>query len=271
MESPAVPFTTDRPARSFLLTNLRSLHEHLQFCPRAQTLLGYRSTDFRLVVVALSCKTWGCPVCGRRRISRLAHQTQDAKPNRLLTLTVDPKLHANPRQAFDSTRRCVPELTRFLRKRFGSFEYLRVTELTAAGWPHYHLLVRSPYIPQPVVKNHWAFLTGAVIVDLRKVHKALDAYTYLVKYLSKLKHIDWTDRHVSMSKRFVPPDLNSKPKPDKLANVHVVHQHPYTYLLEHYTDRRFETADPGSRVQMCKDEEFEAEQLTLQLANDDDW
>jgi len=164
---------------------------------------------------------------------RLAARTRDAQPNRMLTLTVDPKLWKNPREAFDGTRRHVPTLFKTLRERFGPVEYLRVTELTKDGWPHYHFLIRSDYLPQPVIRNEWQRLTGAVIVDIRPVDKRWSAYTYLLKYLCKLSNLGWTERHVSTSHGFFPPEPKSTGGKLCIERTENLAMHPATYLRGH--------------------------------------
>jgi hypothetical protein len=101
--------------------------------------------------------------------------------------------------------------------KYGEVEYLRVTEVTKKGWPHYHLLLRSGFLPHKVVKTLWAELTGATIVDLRQVKKSFSAYQYLVKYLSKLHRLEWTERHVSVSKNFAPKVEWAPDNPIELA------------------------------------------------------
>jgi hypothetical protein len=151
----------------------------------------------------------------------------------MLTLTVDPVKWEHPRAAFDGTRRHLPTLMNALRKRFGSIEYLRVTELTRNGWPHYHLLLRSGYLPQPVIKNEWERLTGARIVDIRPVDGRFSAYTYLLKYLCKLSNLGWTDRHVSTSRNFFPPEPEKPASRLQIERPENLSMHPATYLARH--------------------------------------
>lgn len=206
------------------------LHSFLNTCLHAQTLEAY-STRFACTVwIALPCKQWSCRFCAESKIRRLSIKTQAAKPNRLLTLTVDPALWPDPRAAFDGTRRQVPECMRHLRKRYTSVEYLRVTELTARGWPHYHLMVRSPYIPHEVVKRIWRELTGAIIVDVRQIKGSFNTYSYLVKYLSKMHKIGWTERHVSYSRKFFPPEPENVREDLQLTDKTIIEAHPSTYL-----------------------------------------
>jgi hypothetical protein len=153
-----------------------------------------------------------------------------------LTLTVDPKCFPDgPRSAFESTASFVPELIRALRLRFGPVEYLRVTELHKSGFPHYHLLVRSAFLPHAVVKNLWNKYTGATIVDLKPVNASFRAYTYLTKYLTKMHKLDWTERHVSYSRNFFPP--TKKPDTPDLGDFHRYNDHPFVWLAEHCPDQ----------------------------------
>jgi len=218
-----------------LIKSPAATRKWLNTCPHAQTLLALSPGVVGHVIVILPCKQWSCPYCSRRKIAQLSAKTRDAKPNRLMTLTVDPKLYDSPRDAFDKTRTRVPELIRSLRKRFGELEYLRVTELTRRGFPHYHLLLRSAYLPHAVVKSEWNRLTGALIVDLRQVKESFAAYTYLLKYLSKLHKIEWTERHVSYSKRFFPKTDPPPPCQYELIEPEVVSLHPATVLQESFS------------------------------------
>ena len=201
-------------------------------CPWAWSLVGEDPLTGHRILQAVNCGTWACSYCARQKIRRLAEATNLAAPNRLLTLTVNPKLYDCPRTAFEVTSPQVAELIRSLRLRFQPIEYLRVTELTKQGHPHYHLLCRSPYIPHPVIKAKWESLTGAIIVNIRHVHNSFNAYWYLVKYLAKLHKLEWTDRHVSYSRAFFPPGWNSKFAPSELRMKESFQQHPYVFLCQ---------------------------------------
>lgn len=64
-------------------------------------------------------------------------------------------------------------------------QYFLVWELTKAGWPHAHLLLRAPYIPQKWLARNWQDLTGAPIVDIRAIRHADHVAHYVAKYLAK--------------------------------------------------------------------------------------
>ncbi len=229
--------TYSPPRQNFIIASLQGIFSKVDPCPNGQTLQA-RCVELRCTAwTQVPCKQWACPYCSRRKIARLARLTKLAAPNRMLTLTVDPGLWENPRAAFDGTRRQVPELIRRLRKDFGEIEYLRATELTKNGWPHYHLLIRSGFLPHKVVQRIWAELTGAIIVDLRQVKQTFSAYTYLVKYLSKLHKIEWTERHLSYSKNFFPKEEKEEPPQQTYTfdAMRILHR---SLVLMHYDQHR---------------------------------
>lgn len=217
-------------------------------CPFAQTYTSYSYKLHAQILFVLSCRRWACPVCSKEKIRQLAHGVRAAKPTRLLTLTVNPALYADPRAAWEATRKKVPLLVRRLRKPFGTIEYLRVTEVTKKGWPHYHLLVRSGFLPHAVVKRIWSEMTGAVIVDLRQVKRSFEAYSYLVKYLSKLHKLEWTERHVSVSRNFIPK--NNHVSEDRLVcGQGTLHRfHPANYVAERLEGRTLKRLSDSCHV-----------------------
>jgi len=207
---------------------------HNPICPSAATYAGLCAADELQHVFAVCCKRWGCSFCARQKIRQLAAKTAIAQPNRMLTLTLDPKYYLDPKDCWQKTAKLVPELIRKLRPRFGDIEYLRVTELHKSGWPHYHLLIRSRYLPYEIVKTLWEDLTGAIKVDLRQVDKTFSAYWYLTKYLSKLHNKGWTDRHVSTSRNFFRPEKSTPPAKIVMLNPALDPRHPYDYLARNY-------------------------------------
>jgi hypothetical protein len=134
-----------------------------------------------------------------------------ANPNRFLTLTCRRKDNQTPRQAFDHSRRQVSELAKKARNEGNEFEFFRVLENTKAGWPHYHLLLRSPFIRHEQLRGWWRLLTGHEIVDIRKINDQRDATDYVFKYVVKQREIAYTSRRISWSRHFFPPA--EKPPP----------------------------------------------------------
>lgn len=239
---------SQQPSRRQELISNSWYLDNYQFCPTAKTVLGVDAATEETIVAAVTCKRWTCGYCAQHKIRRLAFLTHNAQPNRLLTLTVDPKLHDNPELAWLSTRRKVPELMRSLRKEVSELEYLRVTECTKTGWPHYHLLMRSSFLVQKLIKARWQELTGATIVDIRKVWKTWSAYTYLVKYLTKLHSLEWTERHVSYSREFFVKQDLEKIKFPELERRQSFDVHPKEFLLTRYPDEQITTDGEGRWV-----------------------
>lgn len=106
-------------------------------------------------------------------------------PERLITLTCDHKRFRNPYEAMDHMLKAWPKLLTLIRKKFGSFEYLKVWELHKSGYPHIHMMQRGKFIPQKWLSAAWDRLGCGSIVDIRKIYKQDCAGKYLVKYLGK--------------------------------------------------------------------------------------
>jgi len=202
----------------------------LDLCLHAVTLTAWSCALNCPVVIAQTCKQWTCRHCGERKASALAATAAHAKPNKLITLTINPALHETPRSAFDVTRRKCCTLVQMIRRSFGSFEYMRVLELTKKGWPHYHFVARCGFIPQPWLSDKWDKLTGAPIVDVRALKKTREAYWYVMKYLGKQKYCEWTTRRVTISRGFVPKHERRSASTLDLQGLHREHQHPRDFF-----------------------------------------
>lgn len=188
----------------YILDGGFNAEEILKVCPSGTVLVGHSITLNTQVVIQIRCKRWGCPSCGRRRITHLTHRITDAAPEKFITLTVNPQFFESPRAAFERTSPKIQKLTQRIRRNYGTFEFVRVTEVTKAGWPHYHLMACCKFIPQQKLSQWWAELTGASIIDIRLIKKAAHVYKYVLKYLSKQKYIPWTNRRVSWTRNFFP-------------------------------------------------------------------
>jgi len=176
-----------------------------KWCPWASTLIGFNEALNTSYIIQIRCKRWGCRVCGERKARSLAMRVAEAKPNRFMTLTVNPACEASPRSAWQRNTPSIPRLVKKLRMLSPELEYFRVLEVTKAGWPHWHFLLRSGFLAQRKVSQLWEELSGARIVDIRQVEKSFAAYRYCVKYLAKQKYVPWTNRRVTWSRNFFPP------------------------------------------------------------------
>jgi len=135
----------------------------------------------------LPCRSWGCELCAPGRKRKLVAQLMAGEPNRFLTLTVNPAFGDSP----DHRRKLLAEAVKLLVKRlrrdsrWADLQYGGVIEQTLAGEPHFHMLIRSASIPQPLISAIMAELIHAPIVDIRKVTDRRKTANYLAKYVAK--------------------------------------------------------------------------------------
>jgi len=223
-------FQEEPPADRMLVGHNRSLANWMKACPSARTLEGWSQVLEAWVIIGTCCNRWSCPICGRRKVQHYARLVAESGADKLITLTVNPAKHADPRAAYDATRRQIPRLTAKLRKAYGEFEFFRILEATKRGWPHYHLIARSPYIPQAELSGLWNDLTGAPIVDVRQMNRKTNAYWYVVKYLAKQEYIPWTDRRASWTRGFFVKDDFEKGEGLDLAVPFFANTHPTDHV-----------------------------------------
>lgn len=217
-------------SQRLLVASEGGFRREMQCCPIART---YTAISIRLeatVIIAVECGRWSCQHCGKKKVAKYALRVKEAAPNKLITLTVNPARWGSPREAYDGTRRKVSDLTKVLRKSYGEFEYFRILEVTKKGWPHYHLITRSPYIPQAELSDLWRQLTGAPIVDVRMIKKVGDVYWYVVKYLAKQAYIPWTDRRATWTRGFLVKTDFKADTPLELMEPQFSHEHPADWM-----------------------------------------
>lgn len=218
-------------------------------CHWATTVTGWDANCEQYVAVAVTCKRWGCPYCAIKKIRRLAWMSKNATPTRLLTLTVSDKRYPDPESAWKHSSAAFPEFIRWARKQIGEVEYLRVLELQANGMPHYHCMLRCGFLVQKLALKEWRRLIGEpdeltcpdelipkawAGVNLKKIDDSFRTFFYLVKYLTKLHKIPWTDRHVSFSGNFFRPEDREEIEYAKLDRIQKFDEHPWVFLRERY-------------------------------------
>jgi len=158
--------------------------------------------------------------------------SKNAEPDRLLTLTNSDKDWENGKQCWESTAPAFSELIRFIRRTRGECEYLRVLELQQNGMPHFHCMLRCGFVPQSLLLKEWRRLTGRGGVNIKRIDQTFATFRYLVKYLTKLHKIEWTDRHVSYSRNFFRAEDKEELAYAKLDKVITYDQHPFVWLNE---------------------------------------
>lgn len=231
--------------KAFLVGSVEAARSVLGGCPSAQSLTAIDKTDGRHVIIVLPCKQWGCRHCGEKRAFLLGIRCELADPNKFITLTVSPKHFLDPREAYDQTRRKISDLTKLIRKEKGEFEYMRILEITKAGWPHYHMLARAPYIQQKWLSDTWAGMTGAVIVDIRKIQKKDNVFRYVAKYLCKQTYIPWTNRRVCWSHKFFPQVQKTEHAESTLVEKTLRRIHPAEYLSTEHDGAEVQQISPA--------------------------
>jgi hypothetical protein len=105
----------------------------------------------------------------------------------MLTLTSRLSTDESPDHAACRMRDDWAKLVRLIRKRWPGqrLEYLRVFEKTKNGWPHMHILMRAPFIPQRWLSAAWHRLHGAKSVDIRSIANKEHYLFYVTKYIGK--------------------------------------------------------------------------------------
>lgn len=135
----------------------------------------------------LYCRKWSCQTCGQFQRKRLRKRLLAGSPTTFMTLTVNPKVHPDPVEAFKTASLYINQLFKVLRRHWPGFriEYALVWETTKKGYPHAHILLRAPFIPQTFLSRAWKRLSGAYIVDIKRIRTQNQAANYVTKYLTK--------------------------------------------------------------------------------------
>ena len=170
--------------------------------------LIYQITEDRARALLVRCKCWGCSTCGPIRTKRLRAWALDGKPDMFITLTCNP---GTGRDKADRAARMVKgwrKLVQAIKRKNKSheFEYIAVFEAhPGSGEPHMHILCRSRFIPQGWLSQQWKRLTGAFIVDVRRLDHAGRGAYYVTKYLSKAPFAFAKRRRYLMSRKYRAP------------------------------------------------------------------
>lgn len=171
-------------------------------CERGKGLLRL-STPWSSHICRAPCKKWACPPCAKRKARKLARLLSRAPANKFITLTQKAHEYETQREAFRRIGRNFHAFVKRLRREYGkeNFEYIRVYETTKRGQPHIHVLADCPYISQKYLSEVWEEVSGAKIVDIRRIHNQSAVKSYLSKYLSKGAEMPDNIRRYSISWR----------------------------------------------------------------------
>lgn len=143
-----------------------------------------------ITLVGLACRCWTCDYCYQQRLRELRDIAADGNPSTFITLTVHPDDYYSP----DLAARALSHAWRMIRQaaaRDGyadKIPFLAVFETTRRGWPHLHILARTPYLPQRWLSQRAHAYGVGRVCDIRRVWNRRHASRYIAKYVSKAPH-----------------------------------------------------------------------------------
>ena len=107
-----------------------------------------------------------------------------------ITLTCNPHLWDGPGDAARGMSKAWRLARATIERHYGGKkgEYLTVVEATQRGWPHFHVLTTRRWIDQRWLSALWEKLTGAPVIDIKRVKNERMAVSYIAKYLGKEPH-----------------------------------------------------------------------------------
>jgi len=146
---------------------------------------GFDSSTGVTIVLPVRCKRWTCPYCRVCNEIRIRAKVLEGKPNRMLTITARPKENDTPMSMYLRVRPCVNRFYHEIRRTFGPFEAATFLERHKSGFPHWHALVRSGFLPQSELSDIWKRISGSPIVDIRRIKQHQVAARYVSKYVVK--------------------------------------------------------------------------------------
>lgn len=157
------------------------------------------------------CKRWTCPDCHPINAYKLGLRLALTEPTHFITLTLIPDPSRSPAELLDEMNSAWRSLWKRIKRRQGDAAkgYCKVVERTRSGTPHLHIVCTIRYIPQRYLSKMWEQLTGARIVDIRRVRTARTLSKYLTKYLTKSGQPVEGRRKYSASFQWLPslPDI----------------------------------------------------------------
>lgn len=154
-------------------------------CSKSSTII--KQVGSKVTVFRGSCRSWSCRECAPLRRKQLIREALDGKPNRFITLTVNPHWFNSPEERAAKLAKAWRLTVAAYRHRWPNrtIEYLAVFEATKLGEPHLHIVSRGDFMAQKWLSGQMRKRMGAPIVDIRAIKKASDVAKYVTKYISK--------------------------------------------------------------------------------------
>lgn len=162
---------------------------------RVVTVESDSSVSTRFYAAKCKCRSQFCSDCSLAHCvswrEKLRPVLRDWYGVSMLTLTVDPSKFTDPESAYREVqrKRSVAEMVRRLERedwvRSRKFCYaLEFHKPENGGWPHYHVLVESRFVPHGELKKSWKH--GHVWVTATRGKMSSDhAVNYATKYVAK--------------------------------------------------------------------------------------
>ena len=171
-------------------------------------------SDERIVAQPLYCRAWSCEICQPRRQAQLVASAKRGLPDTFITLTSNPARYENAIERARALANAWRIIVKRIKRKYGyaSLPYLCVFEATKKGEPHLHILARSKWIDQKWLSAQMAELTGAPIVDIRRITVGKAIAAYISKYVGKEPHRFarckryWSTRDYVITPRASEPD-----------------------------------------------------------------
>lgn len=156
----------------------------MSYCGQ-RTIVNDRGTVRQ--AATLRCKSWGCPDCAPNRQRRLMAECCGGNPTSFLTLTIRRGEAATPDEAARKLSHAWRDLRRLLCYWRGikKIPFLAIFERHKSGWPHLHIFVRMPYVPQAELSCWMSWLVNSPIVDISQIKSKGQAASYAAKYVTK--------------------------------------------------------------------------------------
>lgn len=190
------------------------------------------------------CNCWKCDTCQKRLRRRLIARAKKGKPDKLITLTVNPAAFETKDEAAAALSSAWRRARQQLKRHHGhdDIQFLAVFEEHKSGWPHLHILVRSKFIPQRWLSRYMRERIASPIVDIRKIKSASHAAIYVAKYIAKAPQRFMGTKRYWTSQNWAerPP----KPPKDPRA-VWVIVRDAYQFMEAHRLDIAYEFEATG--------------------------
>lgn len=146
-----------------------------------------KQVGLHVEVFPIRCKSWTCPDCSKLRRFQLIREATAGKPNRFITITVNPNWFGSPDERAAALAKAWRLTVAAFRHRWPTqeAEYLAVFEATKQGEPHLHIVWRGGFVPQKWLSAQMDKRMGAPVVDVRAVRSVKKVTEYVSKYISK--------------------------------------------------------------------------------------